>query len=366
MTESSFASERISAPGETIEDVLEERGWTQADLAERTGFTRKHVNEMIQGRAAITPDTALRLETVLGSTASFWLNREVLYRATLERKKAEETYAAAADWLQELPLAHMIKHRWVSKRATKAEQVASCLSFFGVASVDVWRAQYGCITAAFRAPSTKTIQVGAAAAWLRHGEREADKIKCDDFDATAFRAELSVFRHLTRESDPTIFVPKMVRSAARCGVAVIFAPAPKDCPASGATKWLGVGKALLMLSLRYKTDDHLWFTFFHEAAHLLLHGKKMIFVEGMTPLDSTHEDEADRFARDHLIPPQQAKRLKQLAEGRIMSALSATSFAKEVGVAPGIIVGRAQKEGWLRWTHLNALKIRYSWTMSEN
>ena len=366
MSESSFASERISAPGETIEDVLEERGWTQTDLAERTGFTRKHVNEMVQGRAAITPSAALRLETVLGSTASFWLNREFIYRAALERRKAEEAYAASAEWLQELPLAHMTKHRWVSKHANKAEQVASCLSFFSVASVEVWRRQYACIEAAFRAHPTKPIQIGAAAAWLRQGEREAEKIECNIFDSSVFRGELWLLRNLTKESDPAKFVPQLVSSAARCGVAVVFAPAPKDCPASGATKWLGVGKALLMLSLRYKTNDHLWFTFFHEAAHLLLHGKKMVFVEGTKPLDKVHEDEADRFARDHLIPPQQARCLKALTEGGLLSAISAMSFADEIGIAPGIVVGRAQKEKWLPWTHLNALKIRYTWTLSED
>ena len=75
-----FEPDWLSPPGDTIVDVLEERGWTQAELAERTGYTRKHVNDLVKARVAITPDTALRLEATLGSTAHFWLRREALYR----------------------------------------------------------------------------------------------------------------------------------------------------------------------------------------------------------------------------------------------------------------------------------------------
>ena len=81
-----FEPDWISVPGETIEDLLEERAWTRADLAERAGFTRKHVNDLVEGRVSITTDTALRLEAVFGAPAGFWLRREALYREALERR----------------------------------------------------------------------------------------------------------------------------------------------------------------------------------------------------------------------------------------------------------------------------------------
>ena len=116
-----------------------------------------------------------------------------------------------------------------------------------------------------------------------------------------------------------------------------------------------------MLSLRYKTNDHLWFTFFHEAGHIILHGKKTQFVEGVEGLDETSEREADAFAGDLLIPPAQVKRLASIARNGPVSAAQVQGVATEIGVAPGIVVGRMQKEGWLPWTHLNALKVRYVW-----
>ena len=82
-----FAPDWISAPGDTIADLLEERGWTQADFATRTDFTKKHVHLLLQGKAPISEDTALRLERVLGSSARFWMNLETQYREQLLSRK---------------------------------------------------------------------------------------------------------------------------------------------------------------------------------------------------------------------------------------------------------------------------------------
>jgi len=149
-------------------------------------------------------------------------------------------------------------------------------------------------------------------------------------------------------------VPRLVERCAATGVAL--APAPKGCPASGATRWLSPDKALLMLSLRHKTNDHLWFAFFHEAGHLLLHGKKMVFLE-TKDLNGEHEREADKFASDLLIPPRYAKEAASI--GNTYSSVK--KFAGKIGIAAAIIVGRMQKEGFLPWKMLNKCKVHYRW-----
>lgn len=78
-----FTPDWISPPGETIADLIEDRDWTQAQLAERLGYTPKHASQLINGKASITEETARKLESVLGSTAEFWLSRETQYRAQL-------------------------------------------------------------------------------------------------------------------------------------------------------------------------------------------------------------------------------------------------------------------------------------------
>ncbi len=77
----------VSAPGETLEEMLEERGITEAELAERTGIATKIINEIINGKTAITPEIALHLELVFGVPASFWNNREHRYQEFLARQK---------------------------------------------------------------------------------------------------------------------------------------------------------------------------------------------------------------------------------------------------------------------------------------
>ena len=80
----------LPPPGETILDILEERNWTQSEFARRAGYTTKHVSQLVRGKAAITEDTALRLERVLGSSAKFWLSREARYREAIARAEEKE------------------------------------------------------------------------------------------------------------------------------------------------------------------------------------------------------------------------------------------------------------------------------------
>jgi HTH-type transcriptional regulator/antitoxin HigA len=352
-----FHPDWVSHPGETIADLLEEKGWSQAELAERTGFTRKHINELVTGKTSLTPDAALKLESTLGGSARFWLSREAQFREQTARKALQANLEASAHWLTELPLRDMVRLSWIAKAPTAGAQVAECLRFFGVASIDAWREKHEKPLAAFRASSGVNRSAGAIAAWLRQGERVASAIECRSYDEARFRAVLHDARQLTLVGEPKVFIPKLIDLCAQCGVAVVFVPTFTGCPASGATRWLAPDKAILQLSLRYRTNDHLWFTVFHEAGHLILHGKRLLFLEGANAIDDAHENEADQFARDILIPPDQASRLQHIEK----SHTGVQRFAHEVGIAPGIVVGRMQKEKLLPWSHLNRLKLRYTW-----
>ncbi len=351
-----FAPSWVSAPGDTIADLLEERGWTSASLAERLGVTPKHTSELLHGKATISADTAGRLSLVLGSSPEFWLTREAQYRAGLERRSATAALEGQSAWLTELPLAWMVRQGWVPRLASKGEQVGECLRWFGVASVDAWRTTYAAPLAAWRASKRLEKKPAAVAAWMRRAELQAAELRCAPFDLTGFKRALREARSLTCEDQPEIFIPRLQTACAAQGVAVVFVPAPPGCPISGATKWLSPEKALLALSLRYKADDHLWFSFYHEGGHLVLHGKKLLFVEGIDGLEPDAEAEADRFARDLLVPPAAAERVRHLmTEGEI------TECARDLGVSPGVIVGRMQHEKWVPFSHFNQLKARYSW-----
>ena len=356
---SSIKRDWISPPGNTIADLLEERSWTQAQLADRLGVSRKHVSELIAGKATITEANAIRLARVLGSTVRFWLNREAGYRSALADQYALEQLRDEVSWLDELPITHMRKLGWIRSTRDKAQTVSECLRFFGVGSVDAWRNwSDGLGQTAYRMSGRASKAFGSIATWLRFGEIQASTLECKDYSKDVLKSSFSSLRDLTLESDPQIFVPRLKKQCSDAGIAVVFAPTPKGCPASGATRWLAPNKALLMLSLRYKTNDHLWFTFFHEAAHILLHRKKLMFLELNQNGGGDEEAEANQFASDILIPRQCIDRLKALVTTRP----EVRRFAKKIGISPGIVVGRMQHEGLLSHSQLNDLKDRYEWT----
>ncbi len=355
-----FACDWISPPGDTIEDALKELGMTQVEFAERTGFSKKHVNGLIKGSVAITAETALKLEAVLGAPAAFWLRREMEYREDLARTKALDEAAANKEWLKEFPLAEMVRFGWIRRHRNKAFQVIELLRFFGVASVDAWATRFAKLSPAFRASEKFARQRGAVSAWLRRAEVEAQALRLEPFDRDALSRAITDLRGLTNEVEPSAFTLRMQEICGRCGVAVVFVPAPRGCPVSGATWWAAPERAVLALSLRYKTNDHLWFSFFHELGHILKHGKKLRFIEGngLDGLDEDKEREADVFASKVLIP--EPGLLRDFVKGAVSEA-QVRSVAAKLDIAPGLVVGRLQHDGVIPYSHLNGLKVRYKW-----
>lgn len=375
---SAFTPDYSISPGETVLEVMESLGLSQTELAERTGRPKKTINEIINAKAAITPETALQFERVLGVPASFWNSLEQDYRASLARRAERERLEQQIEWLEEIPTAAMIKAGWIESKSTAVAQLEAVLSFFGVASVDAWRAVWGDYRSvvAFREAPAFTSEFGAVAAWLRKSELDARSIVTRPYDAKRFKGALTDVRGMTGD-DPRAFCHRVVELCAAAGVAVVFVPELPHLRVCGATRWLTAEKAMIALTLRYKTDDHLWFTFFHEAAHILLHGKRAVFVEevkgvghatvaGQRPTDADiakQEEDADRFSRDFLLPPESYHRFVQQ---RSFSLQAITAFAAGIGVAPGIVVGRLQHDKILPYpTKLNQLKRHFAWAKAS-
>ncbi|HZC06931.1 MAG TPA: HigA family addiction module antitoxin [Ktedonobacterales bacterium] len=360
-TRNEYAPDMVSPPGETLLETLEELGMSQAELARRIGRPKKTVNEIIQGKAAITAETALQFERALGIPAKFWLTREAQYRESLARLDECDQLHHWRDWLLELPLAIMRKRGLLTATRDKSAQVLEALRFFGVASPDAWRAVWEQEAVAFRTTTAARDRLGKVATWLRQGEIEAQAVDCAPYDADAFRAALTRIRALTTAS-PGVFLPEMTRLCAEAGVAVVVTQEIPSAGVYGATRWLSPTKALLQLSLHYKSDDQFWFSFFHEAGHILLHRKREVFLIGAEP-DSDEERQAHAFAADTLIAPQEWRRF--VSEERYHAREEILAFASGIGIAPGIVVGRLQHDGLLGFDQRRDLKARYGWAEKE-
>lgn len=357
-----YVPDHVSLPGETLQEALEERGMKQVELAQRIGMSRKHIKQIMDGEAPITPETALKLERALGIPARFWNNREQQYRDFLARKAEEQELGKWRPWLAKFEHMHeMVKRGWLPDADTAIGKIQALLDFFGVASPEAWCERWEAIEVRYRRSRTYDSDLYALAAWLRQGEVRAQDIVCAPYDEARFRATLGTLRALTMER-PEVFEPKLVKLCAECGVAVVFVPElPKT--ASGATRWLSASKALIQLSLKYRTDDQLWFTFFHEAAHILLHPKKDIFIETEEG-NSKDEDEANRLAVRTLMSEKEFAAF--IASHETFSKKAIVEFAERQGIAPGIVVGQLQHAGHLPFSYCNDLKRRFKWRIVEN
>jgi len=351
-----YAPQDRTPPGDSLAETLEALGMTQSDLADRVGLSRKTINQIIQGVAPITAETALKLETVLGTPAAFWISLDGNYQEFLARKAEREHFQTELAWLKRIPFKEMQDKRWLPASADLAVTLKAALSFFGVASTGLWESRWSSFTVAFRKSRVSSTDLGIAASWLRKGELDGQATQTRPFYADKFRAALDAIRSLTL-TDPTVFQPRMKQLCAAAGVALVFTPELKKLRVSGATHWLTPDKALIQLSLRFKSDDHLWFTFFHESCHVLQALKKGMFIEGLEN-DGDREHAADTFSCNYLIPRTE---YDAFVQNQVFTELVVRSFAKRLAIAPGIVVGRLQHDEIIGFDKLNFLKRRFVW-----
>ena len=350
-----------SAPGDTIRDLLEETGLSQSEFAAKIGEAQEFVEQLISGAILVTEEIARQLESAFGMPATFWLRREAAYRASLLRRETFESAEAKAAWLHSLPTKDMIRFGWLPALPSDVDAAVSvCLRFFDEPDLSSWQGAYShnAPLAAYKTSRAFDTHATALAAWLRQAEVEGHAVDCAPWNADRFRAAMPAIRALTKIKDPAMFLSELRKLCAACGVAAVVVRAPAGCRASGATRFLSPEKALLVLSFRYLSDDHFWFTFFHEAGHLLLHGDASTFLEGIDGDMDKAETEANTFAAQTLIPAE----FESDMIGLRVDAREVVRFATRVGVSPGIVVGQLQHRGRFTRRQLNDLKRRFTWT----
>jgi len=338
-------------PGETLRDTLEALDMTQADLARRTGLSTKHINQLVQGAVALTPDTALALEHVTGVPARLWNSLEANYRQREVRIKLATPSAEDVAWLKTLPIKALVDRGALTRETDEISRLESVLAFFGVASRQAWESVWLAPDAVFRRSKVFESEPMATASWLRLGEIDAAQIKTGPFDRAKFRAGLDVIRAAMRKH-PDHSLTEAREVCRETGVAFVVVPDITGSRASGAARWLTPTKALIQVSLRYAWEDSFWFSFFHEAGHVLLHGKRLAFVDDRD-VDSSQELEADAFAGNLLIPARYDAEL-----GRIVTLAEVQALARKLQVPPGIVVGRLQRDGKLGRDVGNRLRHR--------
>lgn len=342
-------------PGEILKETLEVRGIQKTDFAERCGISLKTISQIINSKAPVTPETALQFEKVLGISADIWNNLDSRYRLFVARRDKLKELENLKEWVNKFPIAKLRKEGMLSNNRDQTYIADELLKFFSVGNLDAWNEFYGKVAVAFRKSKSFESSPESVAVWLRFAECVAEEIDANVYNIRKFRTALSKIRSFTTKNH-AYFEPRMKALCQESGVIFVTLPSFPKTLLSGATRWLTNRKALIALTLRYKSDDQFWFSFFHEAGHILLHEKKRVFIEAIRSDDDTLEREANEFARDFLVPPDNYQMFVE--RGRFYKQ-NIIDFAKSISIAPGIVVGLLQREKLIDYKWHNDLKKRF-------
>ena len=347
-------------PGRILNERLAVNGISPAQLAARCGFTQSHIDDIIAGKAAVSLEDALKFERELGLAADVWVGLETKYQRYLDKVTESENQSSLA-WLNKFPINELVERGEIDGSESESDAVIKLLTFFDVDSVSEWSETYAATSVAYRhSPAFKSDEF-VLATWMRLGALEAERQKRADYDVNRFDLALREIRRLTRESTG----PAFVKAQALCndaGVALVRVKPMIHMALSGAAWWLVPGEPVMQLSGRHKTNDNLWFTLFHEAAHILLHGKEHVFIDTTQDEIAGVDAEADRWASDFLIPRADWDNFADV--GRF-EEWAVCQFAQDQGIAPAIVVGRLQRERRIPWSRLNHLKAKMRWQEAE-
>ena len=352
--------ELLSKPGDTILETLDELRMSQAELAKRMGKTPPKINDLISGKEPITTTTAFQLEKVLGIDAKFWLNREALYREKLTRIEQDEALEECIDWLKQQPVKQLKETGFISSIKLGPAMVDELLKFYAVDSPKEWENVYvhDCDSVSFRSSKAYKTALTSLTAWLRLGELGMRRLELPEYNKEDFKDSLNEILKLV-ETHPEDFAERLQEIVKTAGVALVYTPGFPHAPLSGAARWIG-GHPLIQLTDRYKFNDQFWFTFFHEAGHILLHGKKNVFIEEFdtTLSDEDKELEANDFAAGWLLPETFTK---DLPAGPITER-DIRKIARQYKTHPAIVLTRLQRLDKVDYYFGTGLKMKVDLT----
>lgn len=285
-------------PGETLAEKLQEMAMGPKEFALRTGKPEKTITAVLKGGSSITPDMAVQFEVVTKIPAHFWMNHQKSYDEYIAREKRTIVIQGATDWAMQFPIKEMMNKGWIEYAPTMQEKTVALLSFFSFANQTAWE-DYYCkqkLKVAFRISLARTNDPFAISAWLRKGELQAAELSAKAYSEKKFKDALPEIRSVMI-NQPRDFLNELQRICLRAGVKVVHTPSLPKAAICGSARWLN-DTPLIQLTDRDKPKDTYWFTFFHEAGHILLHGKKDVFLEKVdySDKDKHKELEADQFA----------------------------------------------------------------------
>lgn len=349
----------IIHPGETIADVLEDRGITQMELASRTGVSPSYVSSVIAGKKGISANFAMGLEYALGVPKSFWLNLQANYEAELLEANEEQTITeeeqCARDDLKDV-VKYLRKRGMMPVREKKDASIISLRKVLQISNI----ANLGEMipSGAFRMATNTTVNRYVLGAWIRLCQIAGnDTSLSTKFDKAYTDSLINDIKQIMccRDAD----IQKDLKCVMKkYGIDFSIAPNFRGAPVQGYISQKDEGAYKMVLTIRGSFADIFWFSLFHEIGHIVNGdiGKSLRFID--VGSDCNKEEAADFFARNMLLSPESYKAFIEIGD---FSIEKIKKYAESQNVMPYIVIGRLQKENYLDYKTYCNYKLRYKW-----
>jgi HTH-type transcriptional regulator/antitoxin HigA len=341
--------------GDVLKDDLEALGWTQEDFAQVLGMSVKAVNEILNGKVALTVETAQLIGRALGTSAQMWLNIDAKYRLRLleesEREKETERQASVRRFM---PVREMQKRAWLPPADSGSELVEAARKFWELKEPDFKYLETAVEPAYRRTRSRETFEKYYALTWAQKARLEARRLTLPLHRSEALESIGETLADRTREENG---LEAVVATLNEAGVGfLVLSHLPKTY-LDGAALFVG-SHPFIVYTGRYDRLDHFWFTLAHELAHLALGHARAdgdgILDEMRDTAGNQQETEADALAARWLYHDRVLKFCEPFHQ--YLSRTRVEACAEAVGVHPALVVGTLQHHQLLSYKNLNDLK----------
>jgi HTH-type transcriptional regulator/antitoxin HigA len=327
----------IQKPGDRVKALMEERNWSQTDLAYVLGVTSSTVNQVVNSKRPITPEMARLLEGAFDCSAEDLV--ELQARWSLQSvPKANPEIRSRAYVQTNYPVREMVKRGWIKDAEEGGEVYGELCRFFGVNTLD----SVSNLSHAARKTGDREV-TGEQLVWLYRVRAIAGEMPVPAYSPAKLQEVINRMSVMREWAEEIRHIPRLLQEAGVRFVVVEGLPGGKI---DGVCTWLDNKSPVIGLSLRFDRIDNFWFVLRHECAHVLHgHGKSAAIIDSdlkFSDPDANDEEKiADAEAADFCVPKEKMNSFF-VRKNPFFSDADIQAFAKINHVHPGLVVGQLQ------------------------
>ena len=337
--------QQFQTPGQYIQFLLEEKGWSQKVLAVVLQVDEAIVNKIISGKKNLDAKMAIALSDTFSIPADVFLTLQKKYELALAQILTKEDPARfrRAQLFASLPIPEMIKRGWLNVSTYKdVEKVEKeLLDFFQTDSFS----EIQNLPHASKKTDSGKVATPTQIAWIYRVKAIASEMRVGRYSPVAVKASLPKLKELLVSPVAT---RKVSRILAECGIRFVIVETLKGAKIDGVCLWLDDASPVIGMSLRFDRIDNFWFVLRHELEHVIQeHGKTNPMLDVNLQIEehdyenviNEEESIANAAAAEFCVPQKQLKSFI-VRKRPFFYDRDIIGFSKTIGRHPGLIAGQ--------------------------